>query len=65
MFMPYQFIIVYPLLTLNASSQSIENCKPYKPHTTSMILENKDVINYEKFWNNIIKEDCDSNSTVE
>lgn len=65
MILPYKLIVAYPLLTFNIANQPNNNLIPYQPYTTTNMMQDQEVKVYEQFWNNIIKEDCDSNSMVE
>jgi hypothetical protein len=55
MIMPYQLIIVYPLLTLN-TNETYNNFIPHQSYTTTYMIQHQDLKVYERFWNNLIKE---------
>lgn len=66
MIIPYKFVVIYPLLTFQPIDKPEQkNIIPYQPYTTTNLMKNQDIKVYEQFWNNIIKEGCDSNSMVE
>lgn len=59
-------IIMYPLIALKPDKlEQQNNLIPYRPYTTTHMMQNHDIKVYEQFWNKIIIEDCDSNSMVE
>lgn len=60
MILPVKLIVAYPLLTLNFSTTPTNNLIPYKPYTTTNMMQDQEVKVYEQFWNNIIKEGCDN-----
>lgn len=63
MIIPYKFVVIYPLLTLQPCDKSEQNnLIPYRAYTTTSLMTNHDIKAYERFWSNIIKEDYDSNS---
>jgi|LakMenEpi03Aug12_release.lakeMendotaPanAssembly.Ray.scaffolds.fasta_scaffold44890_10 hypothetical protein len=49
-----KFILLYPLITLNTNTTI--NSIPYKPYTTTRMIENQEIKVYEKYWNSIFKE---------
>lgn len=56
MILPYKLIIAYPLLTFNLVDLPNNNFIPYQPYTTTNMMINQEIKVYERFWNNIIKE---------
>lgn len=61
MILPYKLIVAYPLLTLNANlyNQPNNDLIPYKPYTTTTMIEDHEIKVYELFWNNIFKEELE------
>lgn len=59
-----KYIIVSLLLTdFNLTDHTYSST--YNAYTTTSMINPIEDIFYEKFWESIIKEDCDSNSMVE
>lgn len=60
MIISYKFVVVYPLLAfqpIQVEEQMNNNLIPYKPYTTTTMMQNHDIKVYEQFWNNIMKEE--------
>lgn len=56
----YPLIVVYPLLTINSFSlDTKDNFIPYQPYTTTNMMQHHEIKVYERFWDNIIKEEYD------
>ena len=61
MFIPCKLLIAYPLLVMNSQETIINNFIPYQSYTTTAMIQNHDIKIYERFWNNIIKENIEAN----
>ena len=67
MIIPSKFMVIYPLLAFqpNQILEPTNNFVPYQTYTTTNMMQDQDLKVYERFWGNIIKEGCDSNSMAE
>ena len=60
MIISYPLVLAYPLLTINSFSlHTKDNFIPYQPYTTTNMMQNYEIKVYERFWDNILKEEYD------
>jgi hypothetical protein len=61
MILPAKILIAYHIISFNSYCEPYNNFIPYQSYTTTAMIQNHDIKVYERFWNNIIKENIEAN----